>query len=76
MADVKTEKKFASLETAKKINDDVASLKEDIGDLNSSIDSIKEIGLSSKVNFSTGGLDPSMEVLPIMQKDFIVILSL
>jgi hypothetical protein len=35
------------------------SLKEDIGDLNSSIDSIKEIGLSSKVNFSTGGLDPS-----------------
>ena len=30
MADVKTEKKFASLETAKKINDDVASLKEDI----------------------------------------------
>ena len=59
MADVKTEKKFASLETAKKINDDVASLKEDIGDLNSSIDSIKEIGLSSKVNFSTGGLDPS-----------------
>lgn len=38
---------------------DVDSLKEDIGDLNSSIDSIKEIGLSSKVNFSTGGLDPS-----------------
>lgn len=37
----------------------IASLKEDIGDLNSSIDSIKEIGLSSKVNFSTGGLDPS-----------------
>lgn len=35
------------------------SLKEDIGDLNSSIDSIKEIGLSSKVNFSTGGLNPS-----------------
>lgn len=35
------------------------SLKEDIGDLNSSIDSIKEIGLSFKVNFSTGGLDPS-----------------
>lgn len=33
MADVKTEKKFASLETAKKINDDVASLKEDLGDL-------------------------------------------
>ena len=32
MADVKTEKKFASLETAKKINDDVASLKEDLGD--------------------------------------------
>lgn len=30
MADVKTEKKFASLETAKKINDDVASLKEDL----------------------------------------------
>lgn len=30
MADVKTEKKFASLETAKKINDDVASLKEDM----------------------------------------------
>lgn len=33
MADVKTEKKFASLETAKKINDDVASLKEDIGEI-------------------------------------------
>lgn len=32
MADVKTEKKFVSLETAKKINDDVASLKEDIND--------------------------------------------
>lgn len=31
MADVKTEKKFASLETAKKINDDIASLKEDLG---------------------------------------------
>ena len=30
MADVKTEKKFTSLETAKKINDDVASLKEDL----------------------------------------------
>ena len=30
MADVKTEKKFASLETAKKINDDVVSLKEDL----------------------------------------------
>ena len=30
MANVKTEKKFASLETAKKINDDVVSLKEDI----------------------------------------------
>lgn len=30
MADVKTEKKFASLETAKKINDDVTSLKEDL----------------------------------------------
>ena len=30
MADVKTEKKFVSLETAKKINDDVASLKEDL----------------------------------------------
>lgn len=30
MADVKTEKKFASLETAKKINDDVVSLKEDV----------------------------------------------
>lgn len=33
MADVKTEKKFASLETAKKINDDVTSLKEDIRDV-------------------------------------------
>ena len=33
MADVKTEKKFASLETAKKINDDVVSLKEDLGDV-------------------------------------------
>lgn len=32
MADVKTKKKFASLETAKKINDDVASLKEELGD--------------------------------------------
>lgn len=30
MADVKTEKKFASLETVKKINNDVDSLKEDI----------------------------------------------
>lgn len=42
-----------------KTKKDVDSLKEDIGDLNSSIDSIKEIGLSSKVNFSTGGLNPS-----------------
>lgn len=42
-----------------KRDEKIASLKEDIGDLNSSIDSIKEIGLSSKVNFSTGGLDPS-----------------
>lgn len=33
MADVKTEKKFASLEIAKKINDDIGSLKEDLGDL-------------------------------------------
>lgn len=32
MADVKTEKKFASLETAKKINDDVVSLKEDLNE--------------------------------------------
>lgn len=33
MADVKTEKKFASLETAKKINDDVASLKTETSSL-------------------------------------------
>lgn len=33
MADVKTGKKFASLETAKKINNDVASLKEETGSL-------------------------------------------
>lgn len=44
---------------AKAVGEITNSLKEDIGDLNSSIDSIKEIGLSSKVNFSTGGLDPS-----------------
>lgn len=42
-----------------KTQKEIGGLKEDIGDLNSSIDSIKEIGLSSKVNFSTGGLDPS-----------------
>ena len=51
-----TTEQAAQIEQNKK---DVASLKEDIGDLNSSIDSIKEIGLSSKVNFSTGGLNPS-----------------
>lgn len=33
MADVKTEKKFASLETAKKINDDVASLREELSEI-------------------------------------------
>lgn len=43
MADVKTEKKFASLETAKKINDDVASLKEDLGGLSVNSISIKDV---------------------------------
>ena len=42
MADVKTEKKFVSLETAKKINDDVASLKEDLGEKETVITDIQK----------------------------------
>ena len=40
-------------------DDKVEVNKKNIESIYSSIDSIKEIGLSSKVNFSTGGLDPS-----------------
>lgn len=43
MADVKTKKKFASLETAKKINDDVASLKED------KVDYVQNLAMVSKL---------------------------
>ena len=40
-------------------DDKVESNTKNIESVHSSIDSIKEIGLSSKINFSTGGLNPS-----------------
>lgn len=50
MADVKTEKKFASLETAKKINDDVASLKEDLQDMQNKFEFKIEMNIAGILN--------------------------